>query len=174
MTFKFSGMRNSSQDITLLNCSNMIQISFLSRVFDREQKTFSSPHFKKKLANNLSKWRTKSNKKLFLLEAVVSLKNLQYFLSWYPPLNSFHPLIVSPLFTNSVHKIRKLEGDSQNNIISHSLKLSFSQNDPPMGGSFWKKDSLITTIVFEQWLIMLSSPVANFGNHPLLDFFKLL
>jgi hypothetical protein len=36
---------------------------------------------------------------------------------------------------------------SKNNI--QVIKLSFSQNDPPMGGSFWQKDSLITLIFFE-------------------------
>ena len=29
------------------------------------------------------------------------------------------------------------------------IKLSFCQNDPPMGESFWQKDSLITHILFE-------------------------
>ena len=29
------------------------------------------------------------------------------------------------------------------------IKLSFSQNDPPMEESFWQKDSLITHILFE-------------------------
>ena len=29
------------------------------------------------------------------------------------------------------------------------IKLSFCQNDPPMGESFWRKDSLITFILFE-------------------------
>ena len=29
------------------------------------------------------------------------------------------------------------------------IKLSFCQNDSPMGGSFWQKDSLITHILFE-------------------------
>ena len=36
-----------------------------------------------------------------------------------------------------------------------------------MGGSFWQKDSLITHIPFELWLIMVFSPVANFEQHPL-------
>ena len=40
-------------------------------------------------------------------------------------------------------------------VISHSsksiwvIKLSFCQNDPPMGELFWQKDSLITHILFE-------------------------
>ena len=44
-------------------------------------------------------------------------------------------------------------------VISHSsksmgvIKLSFCQNDPPMGESFWQKDSLTTHILFELWLI---------------------
>ena len=36
-----------------------------------------------------------------------------------------------------------------------------------MGGSFWPKDSLITYIVFELYLIWYISPVANVGTHPL-------
>ena len=35
------------------------------------------------------------------------------------------------------------------------IKLSFCQNDPPIGVSFWQKDSLITHILFELWLITL-------------------
>ena len=51
-----------------------------------------------------------------------------------------------------------------NVIISHSsksigvIKLSFCQNDPPMENTFWKKDSFITLILFELWLIMIFSP----------------
>ena len=33
--------------------------------------------------------------------------------------------------------------------------MSFCQNDSPVGGSFWQKDSLITHILFELWLITL-------------------
>ena len=57
-----------------------------------------------------------------------------------------------------------------NTIISHSsksiwlIKLSFCQNNSPMGGSFWQKDSLITHILFELWLIMVFRPVANFAQ----------
>ena len=46
-------------------------------------------------------------------------------------------------------------------VISNSsksiwlIKLSFCQNDSPIGGSFWQKDSLITHILFELWLITL-------------------
>ena len=43
----------------------------------------------------------------------------------------------------------------------------FCQNDSPMRGSFWHKDSLITHIFFELLSIMIFSPVANFGHHPL-------
>ena len=39
---------------------------------------------------------------------------------------------------------------SSKNIIA--IKLSFCQNDSPMGGSFWQKDSLITIILFERCL----------------------
>ena len=42
--------------------------------------------------------------------------------------------------------------------------LSFCQNDSPIGEAFWQKDSLITHILFEQWLIMIFSPVANFAQ----------
>ena len=44
-------------------------------------------------------------------------------------------------------------------VISHSsesiwvIKPSFCQNDPPMGESLWQKDSLITHILSELWLI---------------------
>ena len=41
------------------------------------------------------------------------------------------------------------------------------QNDPSISESLWKKDSLITHILFELWLIMILSPVATFGHHPL-------
>ena len=37
-----------------------------------------------------------------------------------------------------------------------------------MGESFWQKDSLITHTIFELWLIIIFSPVANFGQHPLV------
>ena len=46
-------------------------------------------------------------------------------------------------------------------VISHNsksiwvIKLAYCQNGPPMGESFWKKDSLITHILFELWLITL-------------------
>ena len=45
------------------------------------------------------------------------------------------------------------------------------QNDPPVGESFWQKDSLITHILFELWLITLLWIVLVFltqtlGNHP--------
>ena len=46
-------------------------------------------------------------------------------------------------------------------------RLLFCQNDYPMRGSFWYKDSLITLILFELQPIMIFSPVANFGHHPL-------
>ena len=60
-----------------------------------------------------------------------------------------------------------------NIIIRHSSKsiwvtnLLFCQNDSPIRKSFWQKDSLITHILFELWLIMIFSPVPNFGQHPL-------
>ena len=34
-------------------------------------------------------------------------------------------------------------------VIVYCSKLSFCQNDSPIGGSFWQKDSLITHILFE-------------------------
>ena len=40
-----------------------------------------------------------------------------------------------------------------------------------MGETFWQKDSLITHILFELRLIMILSPVANFGQHPLYTYF---
>ena len=64
-----------------------------------------------------------------------------------------------------------------NIIIRHSsksicvIKLSFGQNVTHMGESFWIKDNLITHMLFELWLILIFSPVANFAQHPLkLDF----
>ena len=58
----------------------------------------------------------------------------------------------------------------QNRHNSKSLqviKLSFCQNDPPMGESFWQKDILITILLFELCLFMIFSPVANLMHHPL-------
>ena len=46
--------------------------------------------------------------------------------------------------------------------------LSIPNGWPCMRGSFWHKDSLITHILFELQPIMIFSPVANFGHHPLL------
>ena len=45
--------------------------------------------------------------------------------------------------------------------------LIFCQNDYSIRRSIWQKDSLITHILFELWLIMILSPVATFGHHPL-------
>ena len=47
------------------------------------------------------------------------------------------------------------------------IKLFLCQNDPLMGESFWQNNSLITHILFELQSIMIFSPVANFGHHPL-------
>jgi hypothetical protein len=46
-------------------------------------------------------------------------------------------------------------------------KLSFCQNDPPMGKSFWQNNNLVTHILFELCLFMIFSPVANLMHHPL-------
>ena len=46
-------------------------------------------------------------------------------------------------------------------------RLLFCQNDYPIRGSFWCKDSLITHLLFELQPIMILSSVANFGHHPL-------
>ena len=40
-------------------------------------------------------------------------------------------------------------------------------HDPLMGESFWQNNSLVTHIFFELQPIMVFSPVANFGHHPL-------
>ena len=45
---------------------------------------------------------------------------------------------------------------------------SFCQNDSPMKGTFWPKDSLITDILFELQPIIIFSPVANFGDQSLI------
>ena len=36
-----------------------------------------------------------------------------------------------------------------------------------MGESFWQNNSLVTHILFDLQPIMIFSPVANFGTHPL-------
>ena len=51
------------------------------------------------------------------------------------------------------------------------IKLSFCQNDPPIGGSFWQKNSLITIMLFELCLFMIFSPVANLMHHPLVGMY---
>ena len=51
-----------------------------------------------------------------------------------------------------------------NIIIRHSsksiivIKLSFCQNDPPMGESFWQNNSLVTHILFELCLLCMMWP----------------
>ena len=58
-------------------------------------------------------------------------------------------------------------------VISHSsesvwvIKSSFCQNDPPMGGLFWQKDSLITHILSELRLITHTILVRNLLTHTL-------
>ena len=58
-------------------------------------------------------------------------------------------------------------------VISHSLesiwviKPSFCQNDPSMGETFWQKDSLITHILSELWLITHTILVRNLLTHML-------
>ena len=62
-----------------------------------------------------------------------------------------------------------------NIIIRHNsksiwvIKLSFCQNVSPMGGSFWQKDSLITHILFDLWLILIFSPVTIFAQQSLCN-----
>ena len=46
-------------------------------------------------------------------------------------------------------------------------KLSFCQNDLLMVESFWENNRLVNHILFELCLIMIFSPDANFGHHPL-------
>ena len=49
------------------------------------------------------------------------------------------------------------------------IRLSFSQIDSAIGGSFWPKDSLISHILFELHMpIQIFSPVYLFLGHPLL------
>ena len=43
----------------------------------------------------------------------------------------------------------------------------FSKLISYIGESFWQNNRLVTHILFELWLIMIFSPVANFGQHPL-------
>ena len=38
-----------------------------------------------------------------------------------------------------------------------------------MGETFWQKNSLITRILFELWLIMIFRPVANFAQQSLSE-----
>ena len=47
------------------------------------------------------------------------------------------------------------------------IKLYFCQNDPHIRESFWQNNSLGTLVLFELQPIMIFSPVANFGHHPL-------
>ena len=47
------------------------------------------------------------------------------------------------------------------------VKLSFCQNDPPMGKSFWLNKSLVTSTLFELCLFVLFSPASNLMHHPL-------
>ena len=69
--------------------------------------------------------------------------------------------------------MERLFATGLNIIINHSsksiwvIKLSVCQNDSPMGGTFWQKDSLITCILFKLWLIMIFRPVANFTQQSL-------
>ena len=58
------------------------------------------------------------------------------------------------------------------------MKLFFCQNVSKMGESFWQNYSYITHILFELWLIMTFSPIANFAQQslyflsvPLLSYF---
>ena len=46
----------------------------------------------------------------------------------------------------------------------------FCQNNSPMRGSFWQKDSLITHILFELQPIIIFSTVANFVDQSLLTY----
>ena len=46
-------------------------------------------------------------------------------------------------------------------------RLIFCQNDSPMRGSFWQKDSFITYILFELQPVIIFSPVVNFGDQSL-------
>ena len=59
----------------------------------------------------------------------------------------------------------------QNRHSSESIwviKLSFCQNDPPIGESFWKNTSLVTPILFELGMpILIFSPVQMIMGHPL-------
>ena len=49
------------------------------------------------------------------------------------------------------------------------IKLSFCQNDSPMGGPCWQKGSFITHILFEVHMpIMIFCPVYLFSGHPLV------
>ena len=50
------------------------------------------------------------------------------------------------------------------------IKLTFSQKDLLIGESFWENYRLVTPLLFELCLIMIFSPVANFGHHPLCTF----
>ena len=49
------------------------------------------------------------------------------------------------------------------------IKLSFCQNDPLMGESFWQNNSNVTHVIFELQPIIIFSPVANFGNQSIIQ-----
>ena len=51
------------------------------------------------------------------------------------------------------------------------IKLSFCQNDPFMGKSFWQNNSLITHLLFVLQPIIIFSPVANFGNQSIVVYY---
>ena len=81
----------------------------------------------------------------------------------------------SPFYTNCNGNSRVLAraccakfATGLNIIISHSSKSIIAKMIPPVGESFWQKDSLITHILFEHMPIMIYSPVANLMHHPLV------
>ena len=43
----------------------------------------------------------------------------------------------------------------------------FSCSNSALGRSYWPKDSLVTPMLFELWLLWYSSPVSNSSHHPL-------
>ena len=105
----------------------------------------------------------------------------QYFLSdSYLVVNAFYPprsvpKLCAPLAARCMLKCVPKKVDWAKYLDRHSskniwvIKLSFCQNDSPIGGSFWQKDSFITYILFELWLITLLWIVLVFLTQTLFE-----
>ena len=118
------------------------------------------------VASALKTW-IKWSWKIFFLILGKKISNLNWiylhkiFITMYSiPYTRVHINIKYNLLISNNVWVKKTE-TIHSIVISHSSKsiwvieLSFCQNDSPTGGSFWQKDSLITHILFELWLITI-------------------